>query len=36
MICVSEMDFIDIVKTTEEEFARMKANRLRKKKLKIA
>ena len=31
-----EIDYSDIPKTTEEEFARMKANRLRKKNLKIA
>ena len=29
-----EIDYSDIPKTTEEEFARMKANRLRKKNLK--
>ena len=31
-----EIDYSDIPKTTEEEFARMRANRLRKKNLKIA
>ena len=31
-----EIDYSDIPKTTEEEFAKMRANRLRKKNLKIA
>lgn len=31
-----EIDFSDIPPTTKEEFARMKANRLRRKKLQIA
>ena len=31
-----EIDFSDIPPTTKEEFARMKANRLRRKKLQVA